>query len=240
MFPRKFFGSVAAHNHLLMWPRFYRAFEDYEYVLIYHLDSLVFSSALDRWCDAGWDYIGAPWLPCDDTPWVKEPRVGNGGFTLMKLESVLHVLSARYRRKPTTYLADLLARNASWTWPLFALLDRTRRVFPRAPGISRIVDYWHTMQNPAIHGRNNDHFWSFEAEHYWPHFRLAPVNVALEFAFEAAPRLCFELNQRRLPFGCHAWMKFDRDFWRPHLLNGAAARCAPDTAASIPPGAPYH
>src|SRR5690349_9253101 len=38
-FPAKFFGSAAAHNRLLMWPGFYRAFEDYEYILMYHLDS---------------------------------------------------------------------------------------------------------------------------------------------------------------------------------------------------------
>ena len=59
-FPRKYFGSVAAHNQLLMWPGFYRTFANYQYILIYHLDSLVFSDDLIRWCDAGWDYIGAP------------------------------------------------------------------------------------------------------------------------------------------------------------------------------------
>ena len=246
-FPRKFFGSVAAHNHLLLWPRFYRAFENYEYVLIYHLDSLVFSNALERWCDAGFDYIGAPWLPCDDTPWVKEARVGNGGFTLMKVASLLHVLSARYRQRPTRYLADVLTRNASWTWPVIAVLELVHRVFPRAAKIRRIVDYWHTVQNPAIHGRNNDYFWSFEAVQYWPAFRLPPVAVALEFAFEAAPRLCFEMNQRRLPFGCHAWMKFDREFWKPYLLDAAVTAAATNTnglgrdgADSRSPGASYH
>src|ERR1043165_391543 len=35
-FPANFFGSAAAHNRLLMWPKFYRAFEYYEYILMYH------------------------------------------------------------------------------------------------------------------------------------------------------------------------------------------------------------
>ena len=48
-FPRKFFGSAAAHNHINFWPSFYRTFADYEYVFLYHLDSLVFSDDfLDR------------------------------------------------------------------------------------------------------------------------------------------------------------------------------------------------
>lgn len=244
-FPRKFFGSVAAHNHLLMWPRFYRCFKNYEYILIYHLDSLVFCDALGRWCEAGWDYIGAPWLPCDDTPWVKEARVGNGGFTLMKVQSVLRVLRSRYRQEPVSYWADMLTRNAGRTWPLFALLERVRRTFPRAKTISRALDYWHVTQNPAIHGRNNDYFWSYDASRYWPPFRIAPVDEALQFAFEAAPRLCFELNHRRLPFGCHAWMKFDREFWKPYLLSTAETVPGSETGDSWGPaatasGARYH
>src|SRR5262249_34685566 len=94
-FPRKFFGSAAAHARLMLRPEFYRTFEDYTYILIYHLDSLVLSDDLARWCLAGWDYIGAPWMPCDDTPWVREPRVGNGGFTLMHVGCVLRVLTNR-------------------------------------------------------------------------------------------------------------------------------------------------
>src|SRR5439155_5891403 len=51
--PRKFFGSAGAHTRLLMWPSFFRIFEDYEYVLIHHLDSLVLSDELTSWCQAG-------------------------------------------------------------------------------------------------------------------------------------------------------------------------------------------
>ena len=41
----------------------------------------------------------------------------------------------------------------------------------------------------------------------------------LRFSFEVAPRLCFELNGRRLPFGCHGWHRYDRTFWEPYLLH---------------------
>jgi hypothetical protein len=217
-FQVKFFGSPAAHNHLLFWPGFYEAFGNYEFILIYHLDSLVFSDELRRWCRAGWDYIGAPWVPCADTPWVQDAQVGNGGFTLKRVESALQVLYNRYHNRPVTYWADLLTRNARHTRPLFALLGLLQRAFPRWETVNLALSCWRRSQSPGTHGYNNDHFWASEAVRYLPTFKVASVEDGLRFAFEAAPRACFELNHRQLPFGCHAWEKFDREFWEPHLL----------------------
>lgn len=45
--------------------------------------------------------------------------------------------------------------------------------------------------------------------------RIPSVDVALEFSFETNPAKCYSLNQERLPFGCHAWAKWDIAFWRP-------------------------
>jgi hypothetical protein len=221
-FPVKFFGSAAAHNRLLMWPNFYRAFEDYEYILMYHLDSLVLSSDISRWCRAGFDYIGAPWLPCSDTPWVKEPRVGNGGFALMKIESVLTVLYNRYRQEPASFWSDLLMRNgARFRW-MFGLLRKLQPLFPKSRLVQRPLEDLAVTEKPDIHGRNNDFFWSFDAVGFFPDFKVAPVDDGLEFAFEAAPRMCFEMNRRKLPFGCHAWTTFDRSFWEPYLVSSEA------------------
>ena len=41
--------------------------------------------------------------------------------------------------------------------------------------------------------------------------------AALPFAFEKKPDLCLKINQNQLPFGCHAWEKYDPDFWRPYF-----------------------
>ena len=56
------FVDRVAYNRLMMSEQFYRAFEGYEYILIYQLDCLVFSNALEEWCRKGYDYIGAPWF----------------------------------------------------------------------------------------------------------------------------------------------------------------------------------
>ena len=222
-FHRKFFGSAAAHNQLLMWPGFYRSFRDYKYILIYHLDSLVLSSEIMQWCHADLDYIGAPWIPCSDTPWVKQARVGNGGFTLMRVESVLRVLDNRYRQEPASYWLDLLMRNNSSLRQFFRFLGRLQPFFPGSRLINRPLEDLPKVERPDIHGCPNDYFWSFDAPRYLPEFKLATVEQGLRFAFEAAPRTCFELTGGRMPFGCHAWTKFDRSFWEPHLLKHSSS-----------------
>lgn len=48
-------------------------------------------------------------------------------------------------------------------------------------------------------------------------FKVAPLSIALEFSFETHVRKCFELNDKRLPFGCHAWERYDFLFWKPYM-----------------------
>src|SRR6185503_12405158 len=59
---------------------------------------------------------------------------------------------------------------------------------------------------------NEDLFWSIVARRLAA-FRIPPAKEALSFAFELEPRLCYEQLGRRLPFGCHAWARYDRGFW---------------------------
>ena len=99
-----FFGSTAATNRLMLSREFYGTFSHYSYILIYQLDALVLSDQLVQWCETGLDYVGAPWLKCEVTPWVNEPAVGNGGFSLRKVPSFLEVLSSnKYSVDPETY-----------------------------------------------------------------------------------------------------------------------------------------
>ncbi len=44
---------------------------------------------------------------------------------------------------------------------------------------------------------------------------LPTWNQALPFAFEKDPQFCYDLTQYHLPMGCHAWERYDPDFWRP-------------------------
>ena len=67
-----------------------------------------------------------------------------------------------------------------------------------------------------------DLLWADVAVHYNPDFKIADVATGLRFGFEVAPRICFERNHRQLPFGCHAWPRYDREFWEPYLLKEPA------------------
>jgi len=223
IFPARFFGSAAAHNLLMYSPALYRAFSDYRYIFFYHLDALVFSDELERWCTSGLDYIGPPWIRCADTPWISRPRVGNGGFTLLNVGSALRALRGKYDRDPLSFWIDLFTRQGTRVEPI---VNRLRSFPARFPGrriLQRFVDDWEQMRDPSPHNRNNDVFWSDKAARYHPGFRVASLEQGLQFAFEASPRTCWELAGRRMPFGCHAWARYDRSFWEPHLLPETSA-----------------
>ena len=214
-FGDEYFGSVAANTRLLLSEDFYRAFTDYQYILIYHLDALVFSDQLRAWCETGLDYIGPPWLQCADSPWVKEARVGNGGFSLRKIESFLKVFrSDVYWMEPREYWRE---KYAGCTLPI-RMLNSPRRLLKRLSRFNNVrleMARWHLRPDGT---KNEDHFWSDRAKHYVPDFKVASVEEGLRFAFEVAPRMCLELTRGEMPFGCHAWPRYDRTFWEPFLI----------------------
>ena len=64
---------------------------------------------------------------------------------------------------------------------------------------------------------HEDLFWAMAGKRLIPFLKIPKVKEALKFAFEEHPEKCFELNNKTLPFGCHAWEKFNPDFWEIHF-----------------------
>jgi hypothetical protein len=97
-FDEDFFTSKHAYSSLLCGSEFYSRFADFEHLLIHQLDCYVFEDRLLEWCDAGFDYVGAPWVDFDwlsfsQRWWSRLPglprllrRVGNGGLSLRRVE----------------------------------------------------------------------------------------------------------------------------------------------------------
>ena len=113
-FGGEWFNGVNAYNRLCFSSMLYEAFAEYEYMLIYQLDAYVFEDRLDEWCQRGYDYVGGPWL-CH---WSREVEnldhweVGNGGFSLRKVDTFLRVLtSPRLLRKPLKGTGRLAKEN---------------------------------------------------------------------------------------------------------------------------------
>jgi hypothetical protein len=64
---------------------------------------------------------------------------------------------------------------------------------------------------------NEDSFWSNVAPKLLPFFKIPKQSIALKFAFETKPSKCYELNNRKLPLGCHAWEKYEPEFWENYI-----------------------
>ena len=68
-----------------------------------------------------------------------------------------------------------------------------------------------------MYEENCDIFWGMLVPEYVKDFRIAPPEVAVKFSWEALPRRCYELCNGNLPFGLHAWARYDLPFLRPLL-----------------------
>lgn len=214
-FDDHYFGSAQNHKRLLFSPVFYRAFSGYEFLLTYHLDALVFSDQLLTWCERGFDFIGPPWVKHPDAPYAGmthiEGRVGNGGFSLKRVSSFLKVLcSTRRAVEPRDHWRHVRAQAKSLRAQAKGALEYVLLHSSRYNNAQWEVARWR---------KNEELFWDRRAKHYYPDFRIATVEEALPFGFEAVPEYCFELNGHRLPFGCHAWPKYNRAFWEPFLIK---------------------
>jgi uncharacterized protein DUF5672 len=219
---RYFRGPKRLNQRLVMSADFYGAFAGYDYVLIYHLDSLALSDELGAWCEAGWDNIGAPWSRRAPDGRLVLTGVGNGGFALRRVESCLRV--ATLAKRPRSRAGTLAWFGAAVGRRFFTHLPRTVRTVATSSRKARTVA-------GVVRGAlattfvTEDKFWSELAPRLDPTFRVAPPEVALSFAFDANPRECFELAGGRLPFGCHKWWFHDPEFWEPYLSEiDAAAR----------------
>jgi hypothetical protein len=184
-FPADRFSSIDSYNQLLLSAEFYERFQDWDYMLIYQLDAWVFRDELEDWCRQGFDYIGAPW--------------GNAGFV------------EKYRR------LRLIPRSSCFPW-LSGLLYRNEfRVGNGGFSLRNIRAFLRVLRSneTAVSrwGGNEDLFWSFLGTQLDRSFRIAFEDRAMRFALELNPRAYVERMGGRLPFGCHAWQKYDPDFW---------------------------
>lgn len=205
-FPRKHFVGIQSYSEFLLQEEFYKAFKNYKYILIYQLDALVFSDQLLKWCRSGYDYIAAPWFGSVIGTLTHKRGLpvsgGNGGFCLRNVQKSLEIL------RRVKKLAQRTSKNnrVRKIWFYLALLTgKTHKIWLNTPA----DDY------PF----NEDGFWALEAPKYLPNYKVAPFKKALEFSFEKFPEKCFELTKKKLPFGCHAWEKYNKEFWLPHLLR---------------------
>lgn len=205
-FPDSFFTYPRGYNALLLSSRFYETFREFDFLLIYQLDCLVCRDELNHWCGRNWDYVGAPWSrdfnSSQSTDFV---AVGNGGFSLRRVDTALKVLGTRVR-KP--FKGDLGPLPRWWMWQNVRRAILALSYLQCAVGLMTVERFLR-----RFYLSNEDLFWGIYAKRFYPSFRVATPSEALSFAFETNPTASLEKNGGQLPFGCHAWARYDRGFW---------------------------
>lgn len=195
-FSDEYFASLRGYNKLVLDELFYMRFLKYQYMLIYQLDAFVFKDELLLWAEKGYDYIGAPWIPPkhsyltlrgrlkiqlkyfiytllnDDRRKLKKYcnyQVGNGGFSLRKINKMLEV-TRFYREKIKSYLDD---DKPFYPEDLFLLLELTSRKHGlRRPGFKEALKF-SMEENPVWGYKYNKEILPFGC-HAWNHEHYAP------------------------------------------------------------------
>ena len=209
-FPDKFFKDIGAYSRLLISSEFYKRFLQFEYILIYQLDAFVFKDSLQEWCSKGYDYVGAPWFEnfSNDQPNAHLTGVGNGGFSLRNVKAHLRVLHS---------FSYLTPPRENWQR---RVLSKPRGVQWLTETIGFFLDLW--VRNNTFWPLNSfrgfeDQFWGLIAARNFRWFKVAGIQEAMHFSIEMQPRRVYAMNHYQLPFGCHAWWKYDFGFWQPHI-----------------------
>ncbi len=204
-FKKRFFRGVINYSELMLREEFYQAFAEYEYILIYQTDVIVFSDQLREWCDKSYDYVGAPWYRATLGQGYEFPDAcGNGGFSLRNVEKSIQAI--QLIKKPWKHTVYRL------------LLTIPNRIIRQKPFLFHAIKEW-TESAPHRTQLLEDRYWSFEVPKYVPDFRIPSADEGLTFSMEVDPSYCFKRNNNELPFGSHAWAKYDREFWEPYLLK---------------------
>lgn len=189
-FSAKYFDGIIGYNRLMLSPNFYYKFLRYKHLLIYQLDCYVFRDELSYWSDKNFDYIGAPFQVNNQISLTYNSLLhskSNIGRQLKKIFSKKH---------PNLDVGNggLSLRRVFKFWLICVLLKP-------------VINKWLT---------NEDYFWSLFSPNFIPKFRVASVYEARYFAFEQNCRLNFQ-EIGRLPFGCHAWEKYEPEFWKDYI-----------------------
>lgn len=199
-FDPSYFSSIAGYNKLMLSRSFYQRFAAWDYLLIYQLDAWVFKDELDAWCAKGYDYIGAPWMKLNGR--LDEENSGNGGFSLRKIATFIELFN---HKGPIWGYKGLVCRHR-YRGPL----RRRLYILLGLCGWRNKLSYYTKKKSG-----NEDLFFAALKHKKGKPFRIPTTREAMYFSFEESPALLYEQTGHTLPFGCHAWEKWDYEtFWK--------------------------
>jgi hypothetical protein len=198
-FEAKYFQGIEGYNRLMLSRSFYDRFSAFDRILLYQTDCFVFNDQFEYWCK--YDYVGAPWVYRDN--------IRNFYRDKLKLD-IKRLLKPIVENRMGTILYKSGNGGFSIRNPrLFVeIIDRFGQ-----EGIMNI--YGGDGSSKSYY--NEDVFWSIEVNRHGKHLKIPGFKKALRFSIDTSPSICYQLNQQVLPFGCHAYRRYEPDFWKPFI-----------------------
>jgi hypothetical protein len=171
-FDPAYFASIQGYNRLLLSTGFYQRFIGSTYLLICQLDVFVFRDELASWVERGYDYVGAPWVSRSAAslllhragmalgrlwpgrrervfPYQLRNRVGNGGFSLRRVETH-HRLSVVLKDAIDRYLRNQGTHH--FHEDVFWSLEPGRLGQPhRTPGVEEAMSFAWDVNPSRLH-----------------------------------------------------------------------------------------
>lgn len=200
-FPDFYFKGLDGYNQLLLSELFYSKFIDTHYILICQTDVLIFRDELVKWCEKGYDYIGAPWI-------ASNRNIINMG--LMKFNNFIRKIKGKKLKFIDHYFK---VGNGGLS---LRKVDSHLQIIQNHQG--KIKYYQQNKQKTDLY--IEDLFWSLVAPTLNQNFKIPDYKEAVGFAIDRKPKKAMALNQNLLPFGCHGFNKPKVwEFWKPYFLE---------------------
>ncbi|WP_184544972.1 DUF5672 family protein [Mucilaginibacter sp. FT3.2] len=188
-----YFDNLAGYNQLMLSPDFYKTFIDYKFILIYQLDAYVFKDELNYWCSQNYDFIGAPHIPHENQENEMQFLKGYSKF----INRVNSIFKTKHKVSNVG--------NGGFS------LRKTQTCYLLLKILKGKVKIW---------GPNNeDGFFKYWGNLFYPFFKLPTDELAIRFSIEESPALSLKKLNGELPFGCHAFEKYEWATWEPLIFN---------------------
>ena len=190
-------------------------------MLICQLDVWIFRDEVSYWCEKGYDYIGAPifYGYTANNFSTKIMGIGNGGFSLRKISHAKAIVSAPRNKvflKPTKIISlyiNTALINKSFRKRKFRMLALPLIIIAKCIGFNNTLKYY--IDN---HLNEDLIFGSWSAAAWGMKVNLPEIKEAIKFAFEVHPEILYKEANNHLPFGCHAYLKWDySSFWSKYI-----------------------
>ena len=218
----KNFISVQTYSSLLISKQFYESFDKYKFILIYQLDAYLFKDEIDYWCNKNYDYIGAPWTGTHYYNGELLLGVGNGGLSLRKVRSFIVLLNKiRIQEVLMKYEAYSFKGILSNIFKISFEIIKSKKVqsnLEKKISFQEDIFWCVDIKKLLIEKKFQSVLLSLLRILFCSYsFKIPCFIESLKFSFETKPEELYTLNNEELPFGCHAWEKYEPDFWKSFI-----------------------